>query len=99
MGVNGDARIDTKRFKPGDPVTVRWYDPGEPYRPIGEVVRATQEDYERLRAMDDGGGSWWCPVHWEGTPGTFGSRRLERVEDLRPDPRPAPAEGSVESTA
>lgn len=65
----------------GDPVTLAWYTPGEPWYPVGVVVQPAEQDLARLRAeggVDDGSR---LLVHWR----TGNWRRWEARADLRRD--------------
>lgn len=79
MSDDGDVKVD-------DPVTLRWYEPGEPYRPRGKVDSPTAEERSRLRAEvgENGELADWVLVHWRG-PATPDHRRWERRADLRRD--------------
>lgn len=71
--------------KVGDPVTLRWYEPGEVYRPQGKVDAPTAEELARLRdQVGDVEDGEWVLVHWRG-PATAHHRRWERRADLRRD--------------
>jgi hypothetical protein len=61
----------------GDPVTLTWYDPGEPYRPRGKVSDPTEEDLARLQGLDGDR----LLVHWRSP----SQRRWEHRQDLRRD--------------
>jgi hypothetical protein len=67
-------------FAAGDAVTRRWYEPGEPYRPLGNVVAAAESDLARLKAIGADPAKWVL-VHWR----TGNAREWERREDLRHD--------------
>src|SRR5690606_23869795 len=65
----------------GDPVTLAWYTPGEPWYPRGRIVEPAAEDLARLReegGTDDGSR---VLVHWRS--GNW--RRWELRSDLRRD--------------
>ena len=87
--MTGPADMGTADSLPvGTPVTLAWYVPGEPHRPIGFVVRPSAEDTARLDSTID---RPRVLVHWH----TGDWRRWELVAELRrdePDGRPSDPE-------
>lgn len=71
--------VRTEAFAKDTAVTTFWYQPGEPYRPLGVVVEPDQGDLERLSELTDNPDEWRL-VHWKSA-----WRRWERVSDLRVD--------------
>lgn len=65
-------------LKVGDPVTLAWYEPGEPFRPRGTISDPTDEDRARLARTDAGDR---LLVHWRNP----SQRRWEHRADLRRD--------------
>ncbi|GAA0927353.1 hypothetical protein [Pseudonocardia zijingensis] len=65
-------------FPVGTAVTLAWYSPGEPHRPLGTVVEPTPDDTAR---PDGTGDQPRVLVHWH----TGGWRRWELVAELRRD--------------
>lgn len=67
-------------LKVGDPVTLTWYEPGEPFRPRGTISDPTDEDRARLARLD-GDHSTRVLVHWRNP----SQRRWEHRADLHHD--------------
>lgn len=65
----------------GDPVTLTWYTPGEPWYPKGRIVEPAENDLARLRAEGHTDGGDRVLVHWA----TGNWRRWELRSELRRD--------------
>ena len=77
-----------EKLDPGDPVTLTWYEPGEPWYPMGWVVQHTDEDVARLRGQGIAYSDSWVLVHWQS--GNW--RRWEERDNLRRDHLRGPLE-------